>query len=392
MTVNARLGIVGVPEDAGEVLALCAQLGVDPIFLVDDDTAPMLPAGCERVPLRDRGSEALRDAARLSQLSGLWSVHCEDAPRLAEAARALDFHHMPCIDEERQSTIPIEGAIVYPFSVLGSLREKELQTLPIPAWVRATSTRGDRSCMRLEHPNDLSLAAAKLHKRNSRGPVRVQPVVEGPVYRMLAFKTGTTLAVACVLAEEMSSSVYRVPVGMSLPVEGDAALEEGALALAERVNALLPAGWGYVEMEFVDTGHDLKLIDVQCAAALDPHVRQLVRLSLGIDLYEAAMACALGRVPDLAPTSDGGAAMTWLLTHSGVVTGFQGIDEARRMPGIFELRIVAREGDILSHVVDVPSRERGGYIIATGESTAVALKRLEAARASVRISTSPALA
>jgi hypothetical protein len=392
MTVNARLGIIGVPEDAREVLALCAQLVVDPVFLVDGDRAPILPAGCEVVPLRDRSSEGLCDAAQLAQLTGLWAVRCEDAPRLAEAAKALDMHHMPCLDEARQSTLPIEGAIVYPFSALEKLREKELHALPIPAWVRATSTRGDRSCMRLEHPNDLSLAAAKLQRRNSCGLVRVQPVVEGPVYRMLAFKTGTTLAVACVLAEEMTSSVYRVPLGMSLPVGGDAAMEEGALAIADQANSLLPAGWGYVELEFVDTGHGLKLIDVQCATALDPHVRQLVRLALGIDLYEAAMACALGRVPDLSPTAAGGAAMTWLLTRSGIVTGFQGVEEARRMPGIFELLIIAREGDILSHVVDVPSRERGGYIIATGDSAAQARERLEAARARVWINTSPALA
>jgi hypothetical protein len=61
------------------------------------------------------------------------------------------------------------------------------------------------------------------------------------------------------------------------------------------------------------------------------------------------------------------------------------------MDGIVEVFINAREGDILSHVVDIPSRERGGYIVAMGDSAAQARERLDAARARVWINTSPAL-
>lgn len=84
--------------------------------------------------------------------------------------------------------------------------------------------------------------------------------------------------------------------------------------------------------------------------------------------------------------------MTWLLARSGVVTGFAGVEEARQMPGIDEVNIIAEEGDILSHVVDLPSRQRGGYIVATGNTIEEARERLEFARARVWINTSPALA
>jgi hypothetical protein len=391
LLVTARLGIIGVPEDAGGIVARCAQLGVEPVFLVDGDKDPTLPPGCEVLQLRDRSTEALLDGARLSRLSGLWAARCEEVLRLAEAAAVLNFPHMPCMDDARQGTIPIHGAVVYPFSALEHLREEELQALPIPAWVRAACTEGDSSCMRLDHPNDLSLASAKLQKRNLGGPIRIQPALEGAVYRVLAFRTGKAVVVACVVSEETTSSVYRVPLSVVVPAEGRAGLAEEVEALASSVSAHLPEGWGYVELEIVDTTSGLRLIDVQCPARLDPRPCDLVWLALGIDLRLAAMSCALGRTPVLAATLHSAAAMMWLLTRSGVVTGLEGVEEARRMDGIVEVFINAREGDILSHVVDIPSRERGGYIVAMGDSAAQARERLDAARARVWINTSPAL-
>ncbi len=389
--MTARLGIIGIPEDAGEFLARCAQLAVAPIFLVEGDTASTLLPGCEVLQLRDGSTEALRDGARLGRLSGLWASRCEDVLRLADAAAGLDLPRLPCMDEARQGTMPIDGAIVYPFSALEHLREEELQALPIPAWVRAACTEGDSSCMRLDHPNDLSLASAKLQKRNLGGPIRIQPALDGAVYRVLAFRTERGLTVACVVSEETTSSVYRVPLSVVVPAEGRAGLAEEVEALAHSVSAHLPEGWGYVELEIVDTALGLRLIDVQCPARLDPHRCHLVWLALGMDLRLAAMACALGRTPAIAATRHSAAAMMWLLTRSGVVTGLEGLEEARGMDGIIELFINAREGDILSHVVDIPSRERGGYIIAMGDSAAQARERLEAARARVWINTSPAL-
>lgn len=387
--MTARLGIVGTPADLEGVRAQCALLGVEPLLLLDLEAAPPeLPLRALRIPFRtDNGALALlRDAG----LSGLWPASGHFTPRLAEICASLGLCFLPCLDGAGQAALPIEGSMVYPCSDLPHPEDRAWQHLPIPAWVRAACTGGDSSCMRLEHPNDLSLASAKLQKRNNGGPIRIQPVVEGPVYRILAFKTGTSLAVAGAIAEDVTSSVYRVPLGMSMPVDG--AVSEVAHALADEVNAALPAGWGYVEMECVETDRGLRLVDVQCPAFLDPHLRQLVWLSQGIDLRLAAMACALGRAPDLSPARDSGVAMTWLLTRSGVVTGFKGIEEARALPGVVEVKIAAAEGDILSHVVDIPSRERGGYVVATGDTAVEARERLDAARANIWINTSPALA
>lgn len=388
--VSERLGIVGISDDLDEVLALCAGLNVEPVLLLDSGDRPA-PTGVESLVLPawsvGPGAVPLRDAT----LAGLWPGSREHSGIVQACAAELNLPHLPCLRGHQHAALPIEGAALFDFSELDHPQAQGLSRLPIPAWVRAACTHGDSSCMRLEHPNDLSLASAKLRKRGMEGPIRIQPVVEGPVYRLLAFKAGRSLVVAGLVGEEVTSSVYRVPLSMSMPTEGRGTLVAEARVLAEQVDAHLPEGWGYMELEFVDTGDGLQLVDVQCPACLDPHLRRLVALSQGIDLHRASLQCALGRVPEVAPIRNTGAAFTWLLTRSGVVTGIQGVEEARHMPGIVEVQIVAVEGDILSHVVDIPSRERGGFIMATGECAAEACARLEDARTMVWIKTSPAL-
>lgn len=374
--MTTRLGIVGIPEDRDEIVADCQILGVEPIFL----------------PALDKEFGAALSAIQSLSLSAIWAASCDVQPLVAELCQILALPCIPCLDREGQSALPIDGATVYTSAQLESLHDMPLMELPIPAWIRPVCTGGDSSCMRIEHPNDLSLASAKLKKRNNSGLVRVQPVVDGPVYRLLAFKTGSTLAAAGLVAEEVTSSVYRVPLGMSMPVREPAKLISEVELWLTQVNALLPEGWGYLELEFIDSASGLCLIDVQCPAPIDPHLRHLTKLSTGGDLRLASITCALGRSPELVATRANGVAMTWLLARSGVVTGFAGVEEARQMPGIDEVNIIAEEGDILSHVVDLPSRQRGGYIVATGNTIEEARERLEFARARVWINTSPALA
>ena len=154
---------------------------------------------------------------------------------------------------------------------------------------------------------------------------------------------------------------------------------------------MLPSGWGYVEMEFVASKGEVTLTDVQAPARLGEDLRTVVQLSQGVDLRRASMACALDRRPALSPVRKTGVAFTWLLTRSGVVTGFEQVEAARTMPGVVKVQINAQKGDILSHVVDRASRERGGYIVAQGDTAVQAKERLEAAREQVWITTSPAL-
>lgn len=387
-----ELGIAGVPENAGEVAELCRRLRVDPVFVLAPGET--LPPACSRErTLRVPGWDTAACLAPIceARLAGLWPASCVVRRAVAGLSAHLNFPHLPCMAGALQSALPIAGARAMDLHALEHLPESERRGLPLPVWVRAVCGDGDASCMQVDHTKDLDLTAIKLRKRGVEGAVRVQPVADGPIYRLMAFKAGRELVPFDIAAEETTTSMFRVPLGFALPVARRGALLQHIVAVARDVNCVLPRGWGYVEMEFVDTGAEVCLVDVRCPARLDPYLRDVVYRSQGVDLLQAVLQCALGRLPGLTPTKEVGVAMTWLLTRSGEVTGTRGLEEARAMPGVGTVHIVAQEGDILTHVVDITTRNRGGYIVATGSTAAVAKARLEAARDRVWINTSPAL-
>jgi cysteine synthase A len=245
--------------------------------------------------------------------------------------------------------------------------------------------------MRVDHPSDISLALQKVRKRNPDGLLRIQPALPGDVYRVVAFKAGAALLPVAYMEETVTPSVYRVPLGVTLPLPADSEAVAQMDDALTRLKGRLPEGWGYCEFEFVATEAGVVLTDMQAPVRLGREPRRVVLQALGVDLLRCALECALGRVPDVTPRRAQAVAFSWLLTRSGVVTEVTGVSAARALPGVVDVVIQAREGDVLTHVVDRASRERGGYILAEGDSLDRAWAALEQAREAVWIQTSPAL-
>jgi hypothetical protein len=387
-----KLGIAGLPADPCAVEVAARDLGLEPIYFLDEvDVAGDLSAATPVVALSDLDEDSLVAQFRAQNIVGVWIADGRRLGHINGALNRLGFHQLACVSDSLCGCWPIVGARAFSTDELSVLAEPGREGLPMPLWVRAECGGGDASCMRVEHPSDLSLAVEKARKRGATNALRVQPAVAGEIYRLLAFKTGRDILLFDVIEEWVTSSVYRVPLGMAMAVPRRGALMAEIEAEARVVNRMLPVGWGYVEMEFVRSEATVVLTDVRAPARLGGDIQRVAFLSQGVDLLRASLECAVGRIPTLTPTREVGVALTWLLTRSGEVTSIEGVEEATAMPGVVEVQVAAREGDILTHVVDRPTRERGGFIVARGGTAAVAKARLEAAREQVWINTSPAL-
>ncbi len=61
-------------------------------------------------------------------------------------------------------------------------------------------------------------------------------------------------------------------------------------------------------------------------------------------------------------------AAQWLYSHSGIVESLDGIEEARAMPTTEAIELTVTPGDLLGHVLDIPSRDALGYVMANGNT------------------------
>jgi hypothetical protein len=107
----------------------------------------------------------------------------------------------------------------------------------------------------------------------------------------------------------------------------------------------------------------------------------LVRLGTGIELFDIAIAQALGRaVPDAAvsPRFVRPIAIRFLTASPGVlpvgtVSAVDGLDDVRSSPGVLDCGLYFDVGSVI-HPLQVDA-DRSGFVIATGDTPAVALVR-----------------
>ena len=62
-------------------------------------------------------------------------------------------------------------------------------------------------------------------------------------------------------------------------------------------------------------------------------------------MIKSVMDLALGLEPDLEPKLDKGSALRHIVGIEGVIESIEGLDEARRVPGVFEVTMLKNVGE-----------------------------------------------
>ncbi len=282
------------------------------------------------------------------------------------------------------------GMRTAPWRVVADLREAEgvAQKLGAPLWVR--SMGNDRTfCMRVDHLGDLPLAFAKARQRAGAAdvPLLLQQAVDGTVCRLIGFQFDLTYVPVEAMEESYLEGFYRVPSMLAAPSGLDAGAYAETMEAAYKAVRTMPPAPGMMEMAFAVGDRGPVLLDAHRRTAPDPFHTRLLRLALGVDLDAEAARVAAGKPPIAAPTRDMAAVIRWIVPHSGVVDGIEGADTARAMPGVEEVTINIRPGDVIRHVADAAARDRIGWVIAIGPTRAIAHARAGEAIAAIRIVT-----
>jgi biotin carboxylase len=229
---------------------------------------------------------------------------------------------------------------------------------------------------------------------------------------------GVAEAVAEVLAVYPTLIAEAFVVGPEVSVEALSwAGEHRVLAVTEKltsgaphyvetghtVPARLPAGIldriGKFTVAFLDAiGHRYgpSHTEVIAAAAgpviVESHTRtggdrifEMVELVTGIDMFGATLSGFAGnfRWPEPGSGTAGGAAIRFFDFGAGMVTGYSGVGDAERSPGVVRVDNQLAAGKDLRELR--MTDDRPGYLLATGRDASEAATRAEAALARIRV-------
>ena len=283
------------------------------------------------------------------------------------------------VSKQKQRELLAAAGVAQPRWQLASEAE---DGLPIPSVVKAPDRQGQKGLTLVRSEEELPEAIARAIEESRSGVALVEEVVDGPEVTVNAFSLRGEfhpLTVTDRLTAEPPA--FGVALAHVWPSEAGG---EAAKVAESAVSALgIENGPTYTQLRIGPDGPQV----IEVAARLGGgHDAELCKLALGVDLNGLALQAALGESiwsAALQPTPEvGGAIVRFLVPPEGVLEEVEGVDEARVVEGVHDVRIYREPGHVFGPFLR--GADRAGAVLATGDSREEALARADEAAGLIR--------
>lgn len=253
-------------------------------------------------------------------------------------------------------------------------------------WVR---TVDNQFCGVINDSNGFELIYATAKKRGKEGnPILIQRGLEGKTCYLIGYRMAYHFLPVEIIGVEFIPGNYRIPRLLWLPVECSGKEIKVITERAKTVAHDLPIGYYGVLFEFVVNFQGVFLSHINPFFQPDEGMCQICKEGAGIDLGQIHQTVEKQGIPTSVPTRELGCAIAWIIPHSGVVQSIKNIEKVQNTEGVKQVTIHVREGDALTHVTSIESRDKVGYVIAIGPDAFTARNRALSAVSRIQINTS----
>jgi biotin carboxylase len=283
------------------------------------------------------------------------------------------------VSKQKQRELLAEAGVPQPSWHLVRVPE---QGLPVPSVVKAPDRQGQKGLTLVRSEEELPGAIARAIEESRSGVALVEEVVDGPEVTVNAFShRGEFHPLTVTDRITAEPPAFGVALAHVWPSEAEG---EAAKVAESAVSALgIENGPTYTQLRIGPDGPQV----IEVAARLGGgHDAELAKLALGVDLNGLALQAALGEplwTAALQPTPEvGGAVARFLVPPEGVLQNVEGVDEARAVHSVHDVRIYREPGHVFGPFLR--GADRAGAVLATGDSREEALARADEAARLIR--------
>lgn len=398
--MKKRILFIGGGGSMARAVVSAGKLGYQTVAVDNTPHSAVIAAAQEGIAADIANEVELTRVARSAHVDGIYPALEPSCIVAARTAAALNLPSLPpdavalaCDKYAMRRALGGCGILQPTFCVASSEREAvaAAESVRPPVIVKPGDGSGSEGVRRVDHIEDVPLAYAQAARVSGGGNVLVESVVEG---RHLTIDG----AVHCGLFRPFSAhGAIPAPapccydVALYAPLEAE--LVRGLAATADAVARALKITDGVFSAEFVAIKKDFFLVELHPYPAHLCLPVDLLRLTTDNEAVGSVLRACTGDMAGkgYAPVPLRSAAIAWIPTRSGIVMAVEGAGDARAVPGVVEVRVTAKPGDVMGHAVDAFTRDRVGYAVATGDSAGEALDTAQKACGLCRIVTSPAL-
>ena len=211
--------------------------------------------------------------------------------------------------------------------------------------------------------------------------VLVEQTLLGPEYSVELLVADGEVCFGNVTDKRVLPGRRPVETGHTVPSALPPAGRADLVAAATRLAAAAGFRTGVLHSEWIVVDGVPTL--VECAARLPGDmISALLAVAYECGFIAAYLRTLCGERPRLPARPSGAAAVEFLLPPTGTVTGVDGLRDARRVPGVLEVRLDVAVGDRVGEVTS--SARRGGHVLAWGADPAEATATARAGAGKIR--------
>ena len=249
-----------------------------------------------------------------------------------------------------------------------------------PCVVKAPDRQGQKGLAIVRERSELEAAVEAARAASRSGACLVEELVDGPEVTVVGFSTGGEF-VPLTVTDRLTADppAFGVALAHVFPSEAaDPRVVDAARSAAEALG--IEDGPTYTQIRIGPKGPQV----IELAARLGGgHDAELCRAVTGVDLNGLALASALGKpIERPEPRALGAGCVRFLVAPPGLLGSVEGIDEARALDGVVDVRLYRESGYVFG-----PLRrgtDRAGAVLAVGESRGEALARADRAAERIR--------
>lgn len=254
-----------------------------------------------------------------------------------------------------------------------------------PCVMKPTDNAGNRGVCYIANKEELLGEYAYSHENSRSGHVIIEEYMEGQEVSVEIVVYKGEVHILAVTDKLTLGKPYFVEIGHAEQSQKSLEVVEAIKDLATRAVKAVGIDNSPAHVEIMVTKDGPKMVELGSRMGGGCITTHLVPLSTGIDMIKSVMDLALGLEPDLEPKFDKGSALRHIVGVEGVIESVDGIEEAKKVPGVYEVTMLKNIGDECHYFKN--GADRIGYVIAQGKDTAEAIAICEEAMKKINIKT-----
>jgi biotin carboxylase len=349
----------------------------------------------------ETAAAAERYSRKIRKIDGVLCVAADAPVTAATVAQRLRLPGLPihvaelaCDKLAMKKCFQSAGVAVPWFAEVST--PQELQRIAIERGrdlvIKPVDSRGSRGVQRIAQVEDLAKAfmLARSHSPSER--VMVEQYLEGP-----QVSTESVVLDGVCYTPGFSDRNYEyleryapffIENGGDLPSHLPANIQQKVKDLVGRAASAMGITHGTVKGDIVVHKGEPYVIELAARLSGGFFCTREIPLNTGVDFIGAAINIALGdpvAPADLEPCRQDAVIQRYAFPAPGTVVSVEGAEAARDIPGIAEVVVTARTGDVIPPAGD--KRPSAAMVLATGATRDIALKAANDALALIKIQT-----